>query len=79
MAYFETQRQTVTEEGPERETVRGRVSEKEEKCIKKSESADADRHGCGCIDGNTSCAETLRESNTSSHQHLFFLKIVTEI
>lgn len=51
MAYFETQRQTVTEEGPERETVRGRVSEKEEKCIKKSESADADRRGC--IDGNT--------------------------
>lgn len=79
MAYFETPRQTVTEEGPERETARGRVSEKEEKCIKKSESADADRHGGGYIDGNTSCADTLRESNTSSHQDLFFLEIVTEI
>ncbi len=79
MAYFETPRQTVTEEGPERETARGRVSEKEEKCIKKSESADADRHGGGYIDGNTSCADMLRESNTSSHQDLFFLEIVTEI
>lgn len=77
MTYFETQRRTVTEEGLERERARGQVSEKGKMHKKKLESTDADRHDSGCIDGNTSCADTLRELNTSSHQDLV-LEIVRD-
>lgn len=68
----------MTAEGLEREIARGQVSEKGEMHKKKLESTDADRHGSGCIDGNTSCADTLRELNTSSHQDLV-LEIVRDI